>query len=229
MQNEFLRNIEIINAGTMKYGACLELQHSLHEKVAAGEHPGALIFVEHEPVITFGKNADPAFLHFSEKYLCEQGVELFHTDRGGEVTAHMPGQLVVYPILHLPRFRLGARDYICVLEKAVIATLRDFNIEAATSEKYPGVWVGDRKVCAVGVRIKNRTTMHGIAFNICNNLTLFSLMTPCGIPGKGVCSLAQLVDAAEAPTVERVLGVFQAHFLQGLGRYFRELEPSCTL
>jgi lipoate-protein ligase B len=211
-----VNQIEFIDAGTMKYGACLELQHALHEKVAAGDHPGAVIFVEHEPVITFGKNADPAFLHFSEKYLHEQGVDLFHTDRGGEVTAHMPGQLVVYPILNLPAFRLGARDYVCLLEKSVIATLKDYGVSAATHEKYPGVWAGDRKVCAVGVRIKNRTSMHGIAFNICNDLALFSMMTPCGIQGKGVCSLTELLADGRRPAVTEAREIFRRHLLKGI-------------
>lgn len=220
MQDKILSQLEVVNAGRMKYGACLELQHELHQKVSAGSHPGAVIFVEHEPVITFGKNADPAFLHFSESYLAEQGVDLFHTDRGGEVTAHMPGQLVVYPILHLPSFRLGARDYVCLLEKSVIATLKDYGVTAATHAQYPGVWVGERKICAVGVRIKNRTSMHGIAFNISNDLSLFSMMTPCGIPGKGVCSLTDLsADAKDAPRVSDVKEIFSAHMMAGLRRH----------
>lgn len=214
MQNPGVTNIEVLDVGTMKYGACLELQHEMHARVASNVHPGALIFVEHEPVITFGKNADRGFLHFSADHLQSRGIELYDTDRGGEITAHAPGQLVVYPILHLPTFRLGARDYVCALEKTVISVLAGYDVVAATHDEYPGVWVGDRKICAVGVRIKNRTSMHGIAFNICNSLELFDLMTPCGITGKGVCSLAQLIDAQI--TVAEVKSEFKTRFLEQL-------------
>jgi lipoyl(octanoyl) transferase len=175
---------------------------------------GAIIMVEHEPVITFGKNADPNFLHFSKAYLEAQGIDLFDTDRGGEITAHMPGQLVVYPILSLPAYGLGARDYINVLEQTVIAIVAEYGVDASTHKEYPGVWIGERKVCAVGVRIKNRTSMHGIAFNISNKLDLFDLMTPCGIQGKSVCSLSQLV--AEKITVDEVKKKFPLQFMSQL-------------
>ncbi len=194
MQNQSIIQPEIIDVGTMRYGACLELQHSLHAEISEGKRDGAIILVEHEPVITFGKNADPNFLHFSKAYLEAKGIDLFDTDRGGEITAHMPGQLVVYPILSLPTYGLGARDYICVLEKTVIAIIAEYGVTAETHKEFPGVWVGEQKVCAVGVRIKNRATMHGIAFNICNSLDLFNLMTPCGIQGKSVCSMSQLIS-----------------------------------
>ena len=214
MQNQSIIQPEIMDVGTMKYGACLELQHSLHAEVSEGKRGGVIILVEHEPVITFGKNADPNFLHFSKAYLEAQGIDLFDTDRGGEVTAHMPGQLVVYPILSLPAYGLGARDYICVLEKTVIAITAEYGVTAETHKEYPGVWVGEKKVCAVGVRIKNRTTMHGIAFNICNSLDLFSFMTPCGIQGKSVCSLAQLIP--NVISVDDVKKKFSQQFLTQL-------------
>jgi lipoyl(octanoyl) transferase len=214
MQNQSLIQPEVIDVGTMKYGACLELQHSLHSDVSEEKRGGALIFVEHEPVITFGKNADPNFLHFSKAYLEAKGIDLFDTDRGGEITAHMPGQLVVYPILSLPAYGLGARDYINVLEQTVIAIVADYGVVAATHKEYPGVWVDERKVCAVGVRIKNRTSMHGIAFNICNNLDLFDLMTPCGIKGKSVCSLSQLVP--NEISVDEIKKKFPVQFMKQL-------------
>jgi lipoate-protein ligase B len=214
MQNQSLTQPEVIDVGTMKYGACLELQHSLHADVSEEKRGGAMILVEHEPVITFGKNADPNFLHFSRAYLETKGIYLFDTDRGGEITAHMPGQLVVYPILFLPAYGLGARDYISVLEQTVIAIVAEYGVVAATHKEYPGVWVDERKVCAVGVRIKNRTSMHGIAFNICNNLDLFDLMTPCGIKGKSVCSLSQLVP--NEISVDEIKKKFPAQFMKQL-------------
>lgn len=214
MQNQSLIQLEIIDAGTMRYGACLELQHSLHAEVSEGKRTGAIILVEHEPVITFGKNADPSFLHFSKAYLDAKGIDLFDTDRGGEITAHMLGQLVVYPILSLPAHGLGARDYINVLEQTVIAIIANYGVKASTHKEYPGVWVDERKVCAVGVRIKNRTSMHGIAFNICNNLDLFNLMTPCGIQGKSVCSLSQIVS--REISVDDVKKKFPQQFMKQL-------------
>ena len=219
MQNQSLIQPEVIDVGIMKYGACLELQHSLHAEVSEGKRSGAMILVEHEPVITFGKNADPNFLHFSKAYLEAKGIDLFDTDRGGEITAHMPGQLVVYPILSLPAYGLGARDYISVLEQAVIAIIAEYGVTAATHKEYPGVWVDERKVCAVGVRIKNRTSMHGIAFNICNNLDLFDLMTPCGIQGKSVCSLSQLVP--NKISVDDIKKKFPGQFMAQLAQHKR--------
>jgi lipoyl(octanoyl) transferase len=219
MQNQSLIQPEIIDVGIMKYGACLELQHSLHAEISEGNRSGAIIFVEHEPVITFGKNADPNFLHFSKSYLESNGIDLFDTDRGGEITAHMPGQLVVYPILSLPSYGLGARDYISVLERTVIAIIAEYGVAAATHKEYPGVWIDERKVCAVGVRIKNRTSMHGIAFNICNNLDLFNLMTPCGIRGKSVCSLSQIVS--NVISVDDVKKKFAQQFMAQLAQFKR--------
>ena len=113
-----------------------------------------VFFVEHPPVITLGKNASIENILLSEEKLKQLGFSIIRSQRGGEVTMHMPGQLVVYPVLNLKKLCLGVKDYIHKLENIIIATLIDYKIKSETNEKYPGVWIGDKKICSLGVRIK---------------------------------------------------------------------------
>jgi lipoate-protein ligase B len=122
------------------------------------------------------------------------GVELFETERGGEVTAHMPGQLVVYPIIDVLKFKLTVRQYINALEQSVIDTLKDYGVIASTDANLPGVWVAGDKICAIGVRVKSRITMHGLALNINNETDLFQKIVPCGIKARGVTTLSKQVE-----------------------------------
>jgi lipoate-protein ligase B len=175
----------------MEYRRALAVQEALHARaVAAGEDAGAtILLVEHPSVLTLGKHADPKFLGFAREHFAARGIDIVPIDRGGEVTAHEPGQLVMYPVLRLDAFRLGARAYVELLEDAVIATLAGLGITAARDPRYPGVWVGPNKICAIGIRIKDRVTMHGIALNVANSMALFSEIVPCGIVGRGVTSV----------------------------------------
>jgi lipoate-protein ligase B len=177
----------------MDYAACLALQRELHGDVAAGRHPGTILSVEHPPVLTLGRNAKEKHLKFAEPYLRSLGVELHRIERGGEVTAHEPGQLVVYPVVRLADYGLMPRLYVRLLEDAVASTLARFGITAGPDPEHPGVWVGREKICAVGIRIKDRASMHGIALNVCNGLELFGLIVPCGIAGRGVTSVSRLL------------------------------------
>lgn len=176
----------------MDYLECLNLQRVLHQRVAAGDSAGEILSVEHPPVLTLGQNADFQFLRFAEAVLSSKGISIFQVERGGEVTAHEPGQLVVYPIIRLRDFGLMPKQYVALLEDSVIALLADFGILARRDAAFPGVWVGQEKVCAVGIRIKDRTSLHGLAINVCNSLKTFDYIVPCGIPGRGVTSLSLL-------------------------------------
>ena len=188
--------LTVIYAGTMPYGEALALQQRLHAQVVTGEGRHFLLFVEHPPTLTLGKHSDLAHLSFSEDHYRRQGVELAHTDRGGQVTAHMPGQMVVYPVLKLNAYRLSPKRYVTVLEEGVIRLLAAYGIDAQRDSDHPGVWVGKDKICAIGIRIKERVTLHGIALNVTNDLALFAQIVPCGIAGRGVTSMAGLLKQA---------------------------------
>jgi len=185
---------EVIDLGRMPYGQALEIQLIWHQKVLAGAKP-VILTVEHEPVLTVGKNSDQKNLLFPVEFYKNSGIDFYETERGGEVTAHMPGQLVVYPIIDVANRRLSVRDYINGLEEAVIGTLNFFGIKADRDPEHPGVWVETRKICAIGVRVKSRVTLHGLALNVNNSLDLFGKIIPCGIRSRGVTSMKEQLSA----------------------------------
>lgn len=185
-----------LDAGLQTYEDGLALQAELHARTLRGQGEiGFLVRIEHPAVITLGKNASDENLLVSPAEIAAAGIDLARTDRGGEVTAHMPGQLVIYPILPLVQLALSARSYIFYLEETVISLLSAYGVVAERSPDYPGVWVGNAKVCAIGVRIKHRVSLHGLALNVNNQLDLFSKIIPCGIQGRGVTSLATFLGA----------------------------------
>ncbi len=198
----------------MDYRRCWDLQRRLHARVVADPSEAYVVTVEHPPVLTFGRHADKKFLLFGEKQLRAEGVDLVDSDRGGEVTAHVPGQLVVYPILGIEAFRLTPRRYVCLLEQAAIDVLAGYHVEAARDPEHPGVWVGNDKVCAIGVRIQQRVSLHGLALNVSNDFDLFRRIVPCGIAGRGVTSLSRAVG--RAVTVAEVLPKVLAALGRGL-------------
>ena len=184
--------IAVYSPGIVEYGLCWALQNHLHSScVATGA--ASIIVVQHPPVITLGKNSDPSFILFDRISLEKSGVRVFEIDRGGEATLHNPGQIVVYPIIRLQDWSLGPKQYVGILESAIIELLSGEGIEASTDPEYPGVWVGPNKICAVGVRIKERVTLHGLALNVANDLSLFGKIVPCGISTRGVTSVERLL------------------------------------
>ena len=153
-----------------------------------------LIFVEHPHVYTLGKSGSLEHLLLSEGEMAEKGVEFFKINRGGDITYHGPGQLVGYPIFDLEQFKPDLHWYLRNLEEAVILTLRDYGIEAGRIEGLTGVWLDKegadpRKILAIGVRCSRWVTMHGFAFNVNSDLSMFTHIVPCGIDDKGVTSL----------------------------------------
>ena len=186
-------SIDVFHLGLVPYAQALRLQLQLHAEVRDGIRAGAILVLQHEPVITLGKNANVEFILSPAALGVDSKIEVLRTDRGGEVTAHEPGQLVVYPILPLQVLRLPPKLYVSRLLQAVILTLDDFGIAAKTDADYPGVWVQQQKICAVGIRVKERVSLHGIALNVCNPLDLFRMIVPCGIAGRGVCSMQCLL------------------------------------
>ena len=177
--------------GSLDYKKAWQVQLKAHAAVAEGLQPPTLILVEHPPVITFGKKGkEHKHLLISEEELVQQGFTLYDVERGGDVTYHGPGQLVGYPIFKVGR---RVREFLRGLERTIIHTLAEYGIAGKGSEGYAGVWVGDEKIAAIGVAIKRNVSFHGFALNVNTNLSHFNAIVPCGLVGKGVTSLSQLL------------------------------------
>ncbi len=204
--------------GTIDYQAALDLQKQLVEERKKGLIPDQLLLLEHPHVITLGArnhNASSNVLETPEA-LARRGVAVFETGRGGDVTYHGPGQLVGYPIIELPKERRDVHRYVRDLEEVLIQAVSDFGITAARIPGLTGIWCGNEKLAAIGVRISRLVTSHGFALNVSTDLSHFGLIVPCGIADKGVTSMERLLgrpvpmaEVAEAVT-RRFTGVFQA-------------------
>lgn len=177
----------------MKYKEALDLQIKLLEKRQKCEINDTILIVEHEPVITLGRNAKEENVLFSEKYLKDHNVDLMEINRGGDVTYHGPGQIVGYPIVNIKEKKMGIKNFVDGLEQVFIDLLKEkYEILAKRDDINSGVWVNGEKVTAVGLAVKRWVTMHGFAFNVSTNLDFFKLIVPCGIPTRGVTTLERL-------------------------------------
>jgi lipoate-protein ligase B len=207
----------LIDLGRREYRPVLELQRALHAAVAGGREPDTWLVVEHEPTITLGRNAKESNLLLARPLLEARGVAVVPVERGGDVTYHGPGQVVVYPIRRLARFR-EVVPVVTAIETAVISALRQFGIVAHRRAEHRGVYVGDDAICAVGLAVRGMTSMHGLALNACTALDYDRLITPCGMPQFGITSIsAQLgrdVSWTEARDVliDELAGAFAVDF-----------------
>jgi len=194
--------IRITDWGRMDYKKAWESQHVLFDSMVAKKKNGEtpleeyLIFVEHDPVFTLGRHAKETNLLIPESMLKARGAGCFRIERGGDITFHGPGQLVVYPILDLERHRLGVKDYVNLLEESVIRTIACYGIKGERADNAPGVWIetntpDERKICALGVKCSRFCTMHGLALNVNTDLSWFSMINPCGFTDKGVTSMSK--------------------------------------
>ncbi len=176
--------------GKINYDAAEKLQLEERERVKNGESSGTIFFLEHQPaVITLGKNAIESNILIPEKFLATKGYDVRKVSRGGDVTVHEPGQLVVYFVLPLkPK---AVREFVDGIMKAVISSLLEIGVKASFDDKKPGLWVEDRKICSVGFDLTGRVSMHGIALNVCNTLEGFSLIVPCGLSGVKMTSISK--------------------------------------
>ena len=213
--NIVMRKIDILNLGIKPYKEVWDLQKELVEKRQNGQINDTLILVEHEPVYTLGKNAD-------ENHILQhspQDVKTYHIERGGDVTFHGPGQLVGYPILDLHNYKKSISWYMRSLEQLIIDTLAEYGITAERKVGLTGVWVGDEKIAALGVRVTRWVTMHGFALNVTPDLIYYSGIIPCGIFEYGVTSMAKLVT--NEITVNSVKRVLTKMFMN----QFQNIEP----
>lgn len=228
--------VEVIDLGRVGYQDAYARQNAEHQRVLdaredgglQGELRGVVLIVEHEPVITVSQRADaPGHVLMSKDVLARMGVDVQPTDRGGDVTYHGPGQIVLYPIVDLNHFGLRLHDYMRLLEQAVIETLAHFDLVGHRDSTATGVWVmpsaGEAmdtaraaKIAAMGVRVRRWISMHGLALNVAVNLRHFDLIVPCGLTGRAVTSMDKLITAA--PSFAEVQGVLVMCLLRGLER-----------
>lgn len=198
-----------LSLGRADYGWTLEFQRTLHARRKAGATPDIVITVEHNPVITFGRTGSREHLLASPSDLRREGIEVFEVERGGDVTYHGPGQLVVYPIVDLRGHGRDVKGFVRGLEDATIATLAGLEIEAGRREGYPGVWVSDRKIASIGVHVSGWVTRHGLALNVAVNPAHFAMIRPCGLSVEtvSICDLLErtvLLDRVRDRLLERL-------------------------
>lgn len=202
--------------GRIGYLEALELQRSLFDRRKADISPDTLLLLEHDPVYTLGRRAERSDILANDAALASIGASIEETDRGGEVTYHGPGQLVMYPVISIRAAELGPVTYVRILEQVVIDTLRQYGIKGHRVVGKTGVWVGGepgakppeghnpagRKIAAMGVRVSGGVAMHGLALNVTTDLSHFSMIVPCGMPELPVTSIEQETDTA--PSVEDI-------------------------
>ncbi|MFZ0663492.1 MAG: lipoyl(octanoyl) transferase LipB [Acidobacteriaceae bacterium] len=220
--------LNLIHLGRIGYAPALELQGKLVEARHAGRVGNTLLLLEHPPVLTLGRNASRSNILASNEMLDQRGIEVHEINRGGDVTYHGPGQLVGYPVFDLRSFtpRLGAVEYVRLLEEALIRACGDFAVPAQHIAGRTGVWtlaggsVAEKKIAAIGVHIARGITSHGFALNVTTDLRDFDLIVPCGISDRAVTSLDLETNPEDtlqrAPTMENAIHAVARHF----GRVF---------
>lgn len=204
----------LVYLGMIPYDEAVDRQTAALSARAEGRIPDVLFLLEHPPVITLGRSADPAHLLEGPAALRRRGIDVREASRGGDVTLHAPGQLVGYPIVELRQRGQDVHRYLRELEEVLIRALAGWGIAAGRVAGATGVWVGDDKVAAIGVGVKRWVTCHGFALNVSTDLSLFETIVPCGLIGKGVTSAARLLgrDVAMEEAVNRVTAAWRAVF-----------------
>ncbi|MCY3748345.1 MAG: lipoyl(octanoyl) transferase LipB [Chloroflexi bacterium] len=204
--------VDLYDLGNMAYRDALDWQQAKAAEVRAEISADALALLEHPPVYTMGARGGDDHMLLSEDDLRERGADLIVTDRGGDMTFHGPGQLVLYAVLNLRRRSLRPVDHIRRLECTVLNTLTAFGLRGRTVKGRPGVWIGSLKIAAIGVSVRGGVTMHGAAINVTNDLTWFNAIVPCGLHGLGVTSMARELE--NAPRMSDVMAAAAAAFAE---------------
>lgn len=205
---------QVEQLGLVDYQEALRLQAEKVAQRKAGRIPDTFLLLEHPHVYTFGRNAKREHLLASREWLAARRIQVFETDRGGDITYHGPGQLVGYPIFDLAAHRRDLAWYMRSLEEALIGAADDFGVHAERLTGAPGVWVGNEKLSAMGVHVSRWVTSHGFAFNVNTDLSYFDWIVPCGLREKGVTSLEKLLgrrvpmDEVEERVIAQFGGIF---------------------
>ena len=204
----------IIDLGLIDYQKAWDLQHQLWWRRVEKELPDMLLILEHPHVITLGRRGNRSHLIASPEVLEEMKIPIYHVERGGDVTYHGPGQMVVYPILDLRAYEYRVIRYIDQLEEVIIRVLKDFKIEGKRNSVNRGVWVDREKIASVGVTIKRWVSFHGFSLNYKTELKYFELINPCGLEGEKMTSMANILgtEISRERLVERITFHFKQIF-----------------
>ena len=187
--NKEIRKLVYCDLGLIDYKDAWDLQKSIHQLRVENKIDDILLLLEHPHTYTLGKTTDKKNLVSEKKYLDENKISVYDIDRGGDITYHGPGQIVGYPIISLTNWQQDTHKYLRSIEEVIIKVCAEYDLQGSRVEKYTGVWIDDRKICAIGIKVSRWITMHGFAFNVNTDLKLFSGIIPCGITDKDVTSL----------------------------------------
>jgi lipoate-protein ligase B len=201
------RSVSRVDLGLVPYAQAWRLQKDLVAcKQSDDGCPEVLLFLEHPPVMTLGRWAKPEHVRVDRNRLEKMGIDLVRCERGGQVTYHGPGQLIVYAVLNLKKLGLGIRELVQGLESVIIRTLSDYRVPAVRREGYPGVWVGEEKIASLGLAIQQGISFHGLALNYGPDLEPFTFINPCGLSGMRMTSLGKIKgEPVEAAGLRRRL------------------------
>jgi len=210
----------IIDLGLIDYERAWDLQHWLWSRCVEEELPDVLLFLEHPHVITLGRRGNRSHLIASPEVLEAMKIPLFHVERGGDVTYHGPGQIVVYPVFNLKDYGYRLVRYVTQLEEVILSVLKDFGIVGRRDPLNRGVWVDGEKIASVGVAIKRWVSFHGLSLNYETDLKYFELINPCGLEGKKMTSMAKILRTEISR--EHLVGRISFHFMQIFERDWEE-------
>ncbi len=209
------RTFDYCDLGLVDYKEAWDLQKKIFELRRGNQIPDTFFMLQHPHTYTLGKVADKSNLLSSEEQLKDARVSVYEIDRGGDITYHGPGQIVGYPIISLSGWKEDTHLYLRSLEEIIIQTLSSYGIESGRNPKYTGVWIGDRKIAAIGIKVSRWITMHGFAFNINTDLSFFNGIIPCGIKEKEVTSLQK--ELGREIDIEEVKNILLEKFTEVFG------------
>ncbi len=208
-----------VNLGITDYKEIYDLQRSIALKKESGELLDNIIFfLEHKSVFTLGKRGGKENLTVTDDFLEEKGVRIVHVERGGNITYHGEGQIIVYPVIDLKQFGFSVKDYVSKLEDIMISTSRDFGVDIERNDINRGAWVGNKKIGSVGIAVKKGIVFHGLSLNVRPDLTPFKWINPCGLEGVGITSLEHElgveinIDNAYDRIIENTKEIFEVNF-----------------
>lgn len=187
--NKEIRKLIYCDLGLIDYKVAWDIQKSVHQLRVENKIDDVLFLLEHPHTYTLGKTAVKENLVGDKKYLDENKISVYDIDRGGDITYHGPGQIVGYPIISLTNWKQDTHKYLRAIEEVLIKVCAEYDLQGIRVDKYTGVWIDDRKICAIGIKVSRWITMHGLAFNVNTDLNLFNGIIPCGITDKDVTSL----------------------------------------
>lgn len=217
---QILHKCKCIDLGLLEYGKALTIQEELQCKRIDNEIDDVFILVEHYPVVTIGRSGGYEHLKLSRQTLLDEKTEVFDVDRGGSVTAHEPGQLVMYPIVNLEIVNNDLLNYLRLLEETIILSLSKLDINSTRIDKYSGVWIENSKIAAIGVGSRSGVTKHGIALNVNNSLETFKMINPCGLTEFSVTSVSKItgqefaMDKMKEIMKESIEKAFKIHVIK---------------